>query len=310
MEAGFALDPLPLRGFKDFYQYAGTTRVISGRDLLELDRLRVPEGGRAARLRRHGRGDPRHGPRRAGRGGRRGRRARGGGRLRQGPAGLLDARRRRVRHRREGGRRRLVPGGRRRIGDGHRQGRGRGLHPRRRRARAGGLLPHAARGRRHGPAARHRSAGVHPDHRRHRQRGVDGGRDQGSRPEGQARDRGLPALPAARDPRSRYNADAAAERGRGHRHGRDDACDRGLRVRGLEPAPGRALAPRAADDPRQPRARRPARRGGRGGARQHADRSQPRDHDRPGLASTRCPTRPALSSGCRTASRTPSISRT
>ena len=34
MEAGFALDPLPLRGFKDFYQYAGTTRVISGRDLL------------------------------------------------------------------------------------------------------------------------------------------------------------------------------------------------------------------------------------------------------------------------------------
>mgnify|MGYP006159462109 CR=1 FL=1 len=35
MEAGSALDRTPLRGFKDFYQYAGTTRVISGRNLLE-----------------------------------------------------------------------------------------------------------------------------------------------------------------------------------------------------------------------------------------------------------------------------------
>jgi alcohol dehydrogenase len=34
MEAGSALDPMPLRGFKDFYQYASTTRVIAGRDLL------------------------------------------------------------------------------------------------------------------------------------------------------------------------------------------------------------------------------------------------------------------------------------
>ncbi len=34
MEAGFALEPTPLRGFKAFYQYAGTTRVIAGRDLL------------------------------------------------------------------------------------------------------------------------------------------------------------------------------------------------------------------------------------------------------------------------------------
>ena len=34
MEAGSALDPTPLKGFKDFYQYAGTTRVISGRNLL------------------------------------------------------------------------------------------------------------------------------------------------------------------------------------------------------------------------------------------------------------------------------------
>ena len=34
MEAGSALGPTPLRGFKDFYQYAATTRVIAGRDLL------------------------------------------------------------------------------------------------------------------------------------------------------------------------------------------------------------------------------------------------------------------------------------
>ena len=35
METGSALDPTPLKGFKDFYQYAGSTRVISGRNLLE-----------------------------------------------------------------------------------------------------------------------------------------------------------------------------------------------------------------------------------------------------------------------------------
>jgi alcohol dehydrogenase class IV len=34
-EAGSALDAPPLRGFKDFYQYASPTRVIAGRDLLE-----------------------------------------------------------------------------------------------------------------------------------------------------------------------------------------------------------------------------------------------------------------------------------
>jgi alcohol dehydrogenase class IV len=34
MEAGSALDIGPLRGFKDFYQYASSTRVIAGRDLL------------------------------------------------------------------------------------------------------------------------------------------------------------------------------------------------------------------------------------------------------------------------------------
>jgi alcohol dehydrogenase class IV len=35
MSADSALDRAPLRGFKDFYQYAATTRVIAGRDLLE-----------------------------------------------------------------------------------------------------------------------------------------------------------------------------------------------------------------------------------------------------------------------------------
>jgi alcohol dehydrogenase class IV len=34
-EAGSALEPTPLEGFKDFYQYASPTRVIVGRDLLE-----------------------------------------------------------------------------------------------------------------------------------------------------------------------------------------------------------------------------------------------------------------------------------
>jgi alcohol dehydrogenase class IV len=34
LEAGWALDAQPLEGFKDFYQYASATRVISGRDLL------------------------------------------------------------------------------------------------------------------------------------------------------------------------------------------------------------------------------------------------------------------------------------
>jgi alcohol dehydrogenase class IV len=35
VEVGSALDPTPLEGFKDFYQYVSTTRVIVGRDLLE-----------------------------------------------------------------------------------------------------------------------------------------------------------------------------------------------------------------------------------------------------------------------------------
>ena len=38
----------PDAGFKDFYQYARTTRVIAGPRPARVDRLRVPEGGRAA----------------------------------------------------------------------------------------------------------------------------------------------------------------------------------------------------------------------------------------------------------------------
>jgi len=37
MEAGFALGPTPMTGFKDFYQYASTTRVIAGRDIRNAD---------------------------------------------------------------------------------------------------------------------------------------------------------------------------------------------------------------------------------------------------------------------------------
>ena len=47
-----AVDPDPLArqmaGFKDFYQYAATTRVIAGRGPARIRGLRVPEGGRGA----------------------------------------------------------------------------------------------------------------------------------------------------------------------------------------------------------------------------------------------------------------------
>ena len=47
MEAGSALDRTPLRGFKDFYQYASTTRVIAGRELLSSTGFEFQkEGGR------------------------------------------------------------------------------------------------------------------------------------------------------------------------------------------------------------------------------------------------------------------------
>jgi alcohol dehydrogenase class IV len=45
MEAGSALDRTPLRGFKDFYQYAGTTRVIAGRDLLSSTGFELQKEG-------------------------------------------------------------------------------------------------------------------------------------------------------------------------------------------------------------------------------------------------------------------------
>ena len=255
MEAGSALDPTPLKGFKDFYQYAGTTRVIAGRNLLESTGFEFQkEGARRVFVVTD-------------------QVIRGTGLVERVEAGIVDGGLevagvfddvpqdsstevcdRCAAAAKEAGRR-LVPRPGRRLGDGHREGGRRGLHARRRRARAGGLLPHAARGRRHGPAARDRPARLHPHDRGHRQRGVDGGRDQGAGREREDRDRRLPALPAARDPRPGHHAHAAAGRGGRHRHGRDDPRDRGLRVGGLEPAPGRALAPGAAHDPRQPRAR-------------------------------------------------------
>ena len=44
MEAS-ALDALPLKGFKDFYQYASTTRVIAGRGLLESTGFELQKEG-------------------------------------------------------------------------------------------------------------------------------------------------------------------------------------------------------------------------------------------------------------------------
>ena len=68
MEAGSALEPRPLRGFKDFYQYASPTRVIAGRDLLESTGFEFQKEGAQPRLRRDRRGDPRHRAGGAGRG--------------------------------------------------------------------------------------------------------------------------------------------------------------------------------------------------------------------------------------------------
>ena len=81
------------------------------------------------------------------------------------------------------------------------------------------------------------------------------------------------------DPESTRTLPAAIAAATGH--GRDDARDRGLRVDRLEPAPGRAArCTRCGMIRDNLRARGRARRAGRGGARQHADRRQPRDHDR------------------------------
>ena len=79
---------------------------------------------------------------------------------------------------------------------------------------------------------------------------------------------------------------------------------------GLEPAPGRALAPGPADDPRQPRARRRARRP-RTKTRAGTCSSPPTSRSRSRSAPcTPCPTPRAPSSACRTGWRTPSICRT
>ena len=135
----------PLRGFKDFYQYASPTRVIAGRDLLESTGFEFMKEGAERVLDRHRRGDPRHRPGRPGRGGRHRRRPRGGRRVRRRAAGLVHRRRGALRRGGQGGGRGLLPRRGRRLGDGHRQGGRRRVHPRRQRARAGGLLPDAAR---------------------------------------------------------------------------------------------------------------------------------------------------------------------
>ena len=259
MEAGSALDPTPLKGFKDFYQYAGTTRVIAGRNLLESTGFEFQkEGARRIFLVTD-------------------QVIRGTGLVERVEAGIVDGGlelagifddvpqdsstevcdRCAAAAKEAGADSFLALGGgsvmdTAKVADVV-------FTPRRRRARAGGLLPDAAGRRRHGQAARDRPARLHPDDRGHRQRGVDGRRDQGAGREPEDRDRRLPAVPAARDPRPRHHAHAAPGRGGRDRHGRDDPRDRGLRVGRLEPAPGRSLAPGAAHDPRQPRARRAAR---------------------------------------------------
>ena len=229
-----AVDPDPLArqmaGFKDFYQYLSTTRVISGRDLIGSAGFEFQKEG-AARvfivtdevIRGTGLVE----------------RAEEG--VRDGGlevAGVFDevpqdsstdVVEQCAAAAKEAGADSFLARGRR-LRDGHRQGGRRRLHAWRHGARAGGLPAHAARERRHGQAARDRAAGLHPHHGRHRQRGVDGRGDQGPRGEGQARDRGLPAVPAARDPRPGRHAHAAARHRGGHRYGRHDARGGELRV--------------------------------------------------------------------------------
>ena len=131
MEAGSALDAAPLRGFKDFYQYAATTRIIAGRDLLESAGFEFQkEGARRVFIVTD-------------------EVIRGTGLVERVEAGVTDgglelagvfdqvpqdsstAGRRELRRRRQGGRRRLLPRRGRRLGDGHRQGGRRRLHARR-----------------------------------------------------------------------------------------------------------------------------------------------------------------------------------
>ena len=127
--------------------------------------------------------------------------------------------------------------------------------------------------------------------------------------EGQARDRGLPAVPAARDPRSRRHPHAAgADRGG---HGMDamtHAMEGYVSVDWSPHQDARSLhALRMIRDNLE---RAVETRGGRGGAREHADRREHRHHDRARLRRTRCRTRPARSSASRTAWPTRSTCRT
>ena len=137
-----------------------------------------------------------------------------------------------------------------------------------------------------------------------------GGDRQGPRAQGEARDRRLPAVPAAGDPRPRGDEDAAAEDRRGHRHGRDDPRDRELRGAGVEPVPGGPLAGRAAADPGEPASARSTT--ARTTRRRAATCWWPRRWPSPSswAPRTRCRIPAAASSACPTAWRTRSTSRT
>ena len=178
-------------------------------------------------------------------------------------------------------------------------------------ARAGGLLPDAARGRRHGPAARHRAAGLHPHHRRHRQRGVDGGRDQGPRAR-RSRSRSPTSRSSrgsrssTRSPRARCRRAVAAATGM---DAMTHAIEGYVSTDWSPHQDARSLqALRMIRDNLERGGR--ARRGGRGGARQHADRREPRDHDRARLgARDVAPGRRALRRAARRGERDPPAAR-
>ena len=105
----------------------------------------------------------------------------------------------------------------------------RDLHPRRHGARARGLLPDAARERRHGRAARLAPLACMPT-----TAGTGSEvsmaavvKDHEAKVKLEIAD--FPLFPRLGDPRPRVDAHAAAADRGGHRHGRDDARDRGLR---------------------------------------------------------------------------------
>ena len=216
-DGGGGPDPLArqMAGFKDFYQYVATTRVISGRDLLGSAGFEFQKEGAAPGLHRHRRGDPRHRPRRAGGGRRARRRPRGGRRVRRTcrrtprPTWWSSC----AAAAKEAGADSFLAVGGGSVMDTAKVADAVFTHGGSAREQEGFLLmPREDDGM--GKPLDDRAAGVHPHHRRHRQRGVDGRGDQGPRAQGQARDRGLPAVPAARDPRSRRHPHAAARRSR------------------------------------------------------------------------------------------------